>query len=147
MERLLTKDDLRAVGGDTKGLTRTVEELRDLVAAADPDSAAGVDAWYGMTFGSDGGPALILTVVEFDSPERPRARLALTELGPAFEPMAAPIGDRSALSPASPDIGTAIAFVDGRRFVQLELPVGIDGVGLLTEDRLLSLARLVEGRL
>jgi hypothetical protein len=147
MERLLTKDDIRGAGGDTDGLDRTVENLRALVADVNPSNVEGVDAWLVATFGASDGPALVLTVMEFDSPEPALARLAQAELGPAFGSMPVPVGDRSALSPKSPDIGTAIAFVDGRRFVQLELPVGADGVGLLSADELLGLARLVEERL
>jgi hypothetical protein len=88
-----------------------------------------------------------LTVLEFDSSERARTQLDVIESGPAFEPMAQPIGDRSASAGPSGGVGAALAFVDGRRLVSLHAIAVGAAQALVGAAQLEELARLVKERL
>ena len=148
VRRLLTLADLDAVGAQTDGLEPRVEDLRALAEAVDAEQVREIRSWFGLHF-ERAAPAngLSLTVLDFDSAERAQAQLDVIESGPAFEPMAQPVGDRSASAGPSGGVGAALAFVDGRRLVTLH-SIAIDGAeALVAPAQLEELARLVEERL
>lgn len=145
---LLTVADLGAAGARTDGLEPRVEDLRALAEAVDPEQVREIRSWYGLHF-ERAAPAngLSLTVLDFDSAERALTQLDVIESGPAFEPMAQPIGDRSASAGPSGGVGAALAFVDGRRLVTLH-SIAVGGAeALVAPSQLEELARLVEERL
>ena len=145
---LLTLADLEAVGAQTDGLEPRVEDLRALAEAVDAEQVKEIRSWYGLHF-ERAAPAsgLSLTVLDFDSAERAQTQLDVIESGPAFDPMAEPIGDRSASAGPSGGVGAAVAFVDGRRLVTLH-SIAVGGAeALVAPAQLEELARLVEERL
>ena len=148
LRRLVTVADLGAAGVQTDGLEVRVEDVRALAEAVDAEQVLEIRSWYALHFERpDGASGLSLTVVEFDSVERAQAQLDVVESGPAFEPMAQPIGSRSASAGASEGTGAALALVDGRRLVTLHsIVVGV-AEALVGAAQLEELARLVERRL
>ena len=88
-----------------------------------------------------------LTMLDFDSAERAQAQLDVIESGPAFEPMAQPVGERSAWAAAGDDISAALAFVAGRRLVTLHSIAMSGASALVGAAQLEELARLVAERL
>ncbi len=145
---LLTVADIEAAGVPTDGLETRVEDLRALAEAVDPEQVKEIRSWYGLHF-ERAAPVngLSVSVLDFESPERARAQLDVIESGPAFEPMAQPIGDRSASAEPSGGVGAALAFVDGRRLVSLHA-IAVGGAeALVGPSQLEELARLVEQRL
>ena len=145
---LLTLADLEAAGAQTDGLEPRVEDLRALAEAVDAEQVREIRSWYGLHF-ERAAPAsgLSLTVLDFDSAERAQTQLDVIESGPAFEPMAQPVGDRSASAGPSGGVGAAVAFVDGRRLVVLH-SIAVGGAeALVAPAQLEELARLVEERL
>ncbi len=147
VKRLVTGDDVAVVGGDGGGLSARVEDLREFAETVGPSQVQGVDAWFSLSLTSSDGPGLILTIKRFASAVLANRALAVVESGGTFEPMANPIGDRSALSPANPDIGAAITFLENATLVSLQLPATADGVTLLDDRQLTSLAQIVADRL
>ena len=145
---LLTVADLGAAGAQTDGLEARVEDLRSLAEAVDADQVREIRSWYGLHFErTDRAAGLSLTVIEFDSAARAQAQLNIIESGPAFEPMARPVGDRSASAEARAGVGAALAFVAGLRLVTLHSPAAGGAAALVTAAQLEELARLVAGRL
>ena len=145
---LLTVADLEAVGAQTDGLEERVEDLRALAESVNAEQVREIRSWYALHF-ERAAPAngLSLTVLGLASAERAQAQLDVIESGPAFEPMAQPIGDRSAAAGPSGGVGAAVAFVDGRRLVTLH-SIAIGGAeALVAPAQLEELARLVEERL
>lgn len=145
---LLTVADLEAAGAQTDGLEPRVEDLRALAEAVDAEQVRDIRSWYGLHF-ERAAPVngLSLTVLDFDSAERAQTQLDVIESGPAFDPMAEPIGDRSASAGPSGGVGAAVAFVDGRRLVTLH-SIAVGGAeALVAPAQLEELARLVEERL
>ena len=147
VERLLTKSDIGDAGGDTGGLDRTVENIFAVASAAGREQVDGVEDWYSAWFMGTGRPGLLLTVKRYEDVAGALAALDSVEAGGAYASMADAVGDRSALSPVNPAIGAAMAFVDGRTLVSLQLPAASDGATLLDDVQLVALAELVERRL
>ena len=148
VRRLLSLADLDAAGAKTDGLEPRVEDLRALAAAVDAEQVREIRSWHGLHFErADRAVGLSLTVVDFDSAQRARRQLDIIESGPAFEAMARPVGDRSALARAGGGIGAALAFISGRRLVTLHNIAADEREALVDAAQVEALARLVEGRL
>ena len=148
VRRLLTVADLDAAGVRTDGLELRVEDVRALAESVDAEQVLEIRSWYALHFErEDPVSGLSLTVLDFDSAERARAQLDVIESGPAFEPMAQAVGDRSASAAAGEDISGALAFVAGRRLVTLHSIAADGAVALVGMAQLEELARLVAGRL
>ncbi|MDA1096678.1 MAG: hypothetical protein O3B84_05420 [Chloroflexi bacterium] len=147
VKRLVTGDDIAAVGGDGGGLSAGVENLREFAGSIDPAQVEGVDAWFTLRLASTDGPGLLLTIKRFASAVLANRALAVVESGGSFQSMDIPIGDRSALSPANPDSGAAIALLENDTLVSIQLPVTADGATLLDDQQLTSLARIIADRL
>ena len=148
VRQLLTVTDLADAGAETDGLELRVEDLRALAEAVDPDQVREIQSWYGLHFERTGRViGMSLTVVNFDSATRAREQLDLIESGPAFEPMAQPVGDRSASAGAGDGIGAALAFVSGQRLVTLHSIAAAGEEALIDAAQVDALARLVAGRL
>ena len=114
----------------------------------DAEQVLEIESWYGLHFErTDRVAGLSLTVVEFDSAARAQAQLDVIESGPAFEPMAPPVGDRSASAGAGDGVGAALAFVAGRRLVTLHSITGGGADALVDTAQLEELGQLVAGRL
>ncbi|MCH7655192.1 MAG: hypothetical protein IIC95_04295 [Chloroflexi bacterium] len=146
--RLLTVSDLAAAGVRTDGLEVRLEDLRALAEAVDAEQVREIESWYGLHFErSERVIGLSLSVIDFDSAERAGRQLDLVESGPAFEPMASPVGDRSAWAGPRGGAGAALAFVAGRRLVTLHSIAALGQEPLVDVAQVEALARLVEGRL
>ena len=149
LRRLLTIDDLKALGADTSGLEVRVEDFRALGEAVDADDVRGISSWYGLRFErGDAGDGLTFSVIEYDSAETTHDRLKQVEAGPAFVAMTPPVGEGSAMAAASEaGTGPALVFVKARRFIALHAIVGEARDALVDAAQLEALARLVDDRL
>lgn len=147
VKRLLTGDDIASVGGNGDGLSTSAENLREFAGAIDPSQVEGIDAWFNLSLASNDGPGLILTIKRFTTIILANRSMATIESGGTFEVMENPIGERSALSPANPDTGAAIAFVKNSTSINIQLPVTVDGATLLDDQQLTALAQIVADRL
>ena len=149
LRRLLTVDDLKALGADTSGLEVRVEDFRALAAAVDAGQVGDVGSWYGLRFErGDAADGLALSVIEYDVADGARDRLEQVQAGPAFDAMTPPVGDASAVAgPNEAGTGPALVFVKGRRFVAVHTIVGEGREALVDAAQLEALARLVNDRL
>ena len=147
IRQLLTVADLTAAGVRTDGLEPRVQDLRAVAGAVDIEQVRESESSYSMRFQlADFGTALNLFVTEYDSPERATRQLDVVESGPAFDPMAQPVGDRSAWAGPGERIAV-LAFVRGRHFVLVGSQAPDGAEALVDAAQLEALARLVEGRL
>lgn len=147
VERLLAKSDIETAGGDTGGLDLSVEDLLEIAALIDSTLAATTEARWGVRWIANGRPGVLMTLTRFHEASHAHAALDQIEHGVAYRAMDSAIGNRSALSPANPDVGVAVTFIHDRTLVALQLPVASDGATLLNEQQLLKLAMLIEAKL
>ena len=146
-ERLITKTEIQAAGGNVGGLNQSVEDLLEIASSIDPTLPTMIEALWSVRWTASGRPGALMTLTRFREAPRAHGALDKIESGVAYHAMDNAIGDRSALSPANADIGIAVTFVHGRTLVAFQLPVASDGSTLLNEQQLLALAAMIESKL
>jgi hypothetical protein len=147
VKRLVTGDEITSVGGDGGGLSASVEDLREFAKAIDPSQIEGVESWFSLSLASGDGPGLTLTIKRFTTTVLANRSMAIIESGGTFMVMENPIGERSALSLANPDIGASITFVENSTSISIQLPMTTDGATLLDDHQLTALAQIIADRL
>ena len=147
VRQLLTVADLDAAGVRTDGREPRIKDLREVAEAVDVEQVREIESWYSLRFQlAEFGTSLNLAVTAYDSAERATRQLDVVESGPAFEPMAQPVGDRSAWAGPGERIAV-LAFVRGRHFVLVSSYAPDEREVLVDTAQLEELARLVGERL
>ncbi len=146
-ERLITKTEIEAAGGDGGGLNQSVEDLLEIASSIDATLPTTIESLWSVRWTASGRPGALMTLTRFREAPGAHGVLDQIESGVAYHAMDKAIGDRSALSPANADIGIAVTFLHGRTLVAFQLPVASDGSTLLNEQQLLELAAMIEAKL
>jgi hypothetical protein len=146
-ERLITKTEIEAAGGNGGELNQSVEDLLEIASSLDTTRPPTIEALWSVRWTASGRPGALMTLTRFREAPGAHGALDKIESGVAYHAMNNAIGDRSALSPANADIGTAVTFLHGRTLVAFQLPVASDGSTLLNEQQLLKLAAIIEAKL
>lgn len=146
MHELLTPDDIQDAGGDASRLRMEVEDVLATADMINPRERETLRSWHAMKVKQGNNNAvLIFTVVEFNSRDEARERLALIESGLGFEPMDPPIGDGSSMLATSSSTG--LSFAKGFRVITIQTTIGDLAEPILDEAGVEQLARIVENRL
>ena len=74
-ERLITKTEIQAAGGNVGGLNQSVEDLLEIASSIDPTLPTMIEALWSVRWTASGRPGALMTLTRFR--EAPRAHGAL----------------------------------------------------------------------
>lgn len=145
-ERLVTLDDIEAVGGDASGVEQTVEDQRAFAELVNPEAVEDARALLSISFArGDVGSAVIVNVADLTSPAGAHLRMDSMVQGLGTSPLEPVIGDRSI--DAETTIGGAmVAFISGQRLVSIQTTQLDEDDAILTAPQVEALARRIAGR-
>jgi len=144
---LLTLEDVETVLIAGVPLQTEFYDYKKMAESLDPEQAAVMDSWYGLSFQTeDGMKAITLAAMDFDS--QASAQNHFEKVKSELDTMDPPIGYASAEAEVNAQgIGSMVVFIKGDKVIQLHTAQP-DGEQPLTDlEGLENLAEIVEQKL